>query len=138
MGLAPAAGRPSSVLTRNLDMAKHSRTHFDLEMIDGVAVAYVTSPEIRHPAPAQELGAELAELVDRDRLTRLVVDLSDTRYISSTGFAVLLSFAKKVQAAKGELKLAGLQPDVMVGANIIGLGRVVEIHPNVDSALASF
>jgi anti-anti-sigma factor len=119
-------------------MAEHRSAHFDLETIDGVAIVYVTSPEIRHPGPAQELGSELAALLDRDRLTQIIIDLSDTRYLSSTGFAVLLSFAKKVGAAKGELKLSGLQPDVMVGANIIGLGRIVEIHPNVDSALASF
>lgn len=119
-------------------MARRSTTHFDLELIDDVAVAYVTSPEIRHPAPAQELSAELTQLLERDRYTKFVIDLSDTRYLSSTGFAVILTFAKKVEAAKGQLKITGLQPDVMVGANIIGLGRIVEIHPDVDSALAAF
>src|SRR4051794_31217432 len=103
-------------------MAKNSHDHFDLEMIDDIAIVYVTSHEIRHPGPAQELSAELAKLVERDKLKRMVVDLSDTRYLSSTAFAVLLGLAKRVEAAKGELKISGLQPDVLVGANIIGLG----------------
>ena len=119
-------------------MARNAYNHFDLDMQDGVAVASVISPEIRHPGPAQELGAELASLLERDRLTRIVLDLSQTRYLSSTGFAVLLTFAKKVEAAKGQLKIAGMQPDVMVGANIIGLGRIVELYPDVKSALATF
>ena len=119
-------------------MARNAYQHFDLRIHDGVAVASVVTPEIRHPAPAQELGAELSSLLDRDRLTRIVLDLDAVRYLSSTGFAVLLGFAKKVEAAKGQLKLAGMQPDVLVGANIIGLGRIVEIHPDVSSALESF
>jgi anti-sigma B factor antagonist len=115
-----------------------SSSHLDLQMHGGVAVATVVTPEIRHPAPAQELGAELSALVDRDRLTRIVLDLSPVRYLSSTGFAALLGFAKKVGAAQGQLKIAGMQPDVQVGANIIGLGRLVEIYPDVASALDSF
>lgn len=117
-------------------MAGDTRKYFDLEDIGGVAVAYLTAPEVRHPGPAQELGAELASLL-RDGHRRIVVDLSDTQYLSSTAFAALLGFAKKVGEAKGELKISGMQPDVLVGANIIGLGRIVELHPNVDSALAS-
>jgi anti-anti-sigma factor len=118
-------------------MARDAHNHFDLQMHGGVAVATVVSPEIRHPGPAQELGAELARLVEHDKLTRVVIDLSHTRYLSSTAFAVLLSFAKKVEAAHGQLRIAGMQPDVLVGANIIGLGRIVEIHPDVASALAA-
>jgi anti-anti-sigma factor len=119
-------------------MARHEFSHIDLQMHGGVAVAGVVSPEIRHPGPAQELGSELARLVESDKLTQVVLDLSQTHYLSSTGFAVLLSFAKKIEAAKGQLKIAGMQPDVLVGANIIGLGRIVEIYPDVKSALAAF
>jgi anti-anti-sigma factor len=118
-------------------MARDAYTHFDVRMQGGVAVATVVTPEIRHPGPAQELSSELASLLDRDRHTRIVLDLSHTRYLSSTGFAALLGFAKKVEAAQGQLKIAGMQPDVLVGANIIGLGRIVELHPDVESAVAA-
>lgn len=119
-------------------MGRNGYDHFDLAIHDGVAVATVVSPEIRHPGPAQELGAELASLLDRDQHRRIVVNLSHTHYLSSTAFATLLGFARKVEAAHGQLAIAGMQPDVLVGANIIGLGRIVGIHPDVPSALESF
>jgi anti-sigma B factor antagonist len=129
---------PDRPLRENPPMARQSYSHFDLKMLGDVAVASVASPEIRHPGPAQELGDELASLVACEGHRKIVVDLGHTHYLSSTAFAVLLGFARKVEAAGGQLRIAGMQPDVLVGANIIGLGRIVDLCPDVRSALAAF
>lgn len=122
----------------NPPMSRSADSHLDLTMHGDVAVASVASAEIRHPGPAQELGTELSTLLERERPRRIVVDLSHTHYLSSTGFAILLGFAKKVEAAGSHLAIAGMQADVLVGANIIGLGRIVELYPDVRSAMAAF
>jgi anti-anti-sigma factor len=66
------------------------------------------------------------------------MDLTDVRYLSSTGFAVLLGLSEKMKAAGGVLKICGLNPDVAVGANIIGLGRLVETYADASTAVESF
>jgi hypothetical protein len=49
-----------------------------------------------------------------------------------------LNLAKLVDGYGGTMKICGMTPDLLFGANIIGLGRAVEIHPDEHSALASF
>ena len=71
-------------------------------------------------ALALAVGGE-ARAWSQETHRRIVLDLSQTHYLSSTAFAVLLGFAKKVEAAGGHLKIAGMQPDVLVGANILGV-----------------
>lgn len=106
--------------------------------VGGVAVARVLDEEIRQPAAAADLGADLGRLAGEGGPRRVVVDLGRARYLCSSAFAVLVNFARKVEASGGAVRLCGLHPDVAVGANIIGLGRVVPIHDDRDAALASF
>jgi anti-anti-sigma factor len=95
--------------------------------------------EIRSPSVAEEFGRELNDLIGVGGETpRFLLDLSRTGYMSSTGFAVLVGFYKKVTEAGGVLKICGIDANVRVGAEIIGLGRLVEIFDDEDSALASF
>ena len=104
-------------------MASDSSPYFLLSDQDGIAVARVDVVEIRHPTPAHEFAADVFALVDRDGYRKLLLDLGAVRYLSSTAFAVLLTLARRVQEAGGQLKICNLHPDVEVGANIIGLGR---------------
>jgi anti-anti-sigma factor len=67
-----------------------------------------------------------------------LIDLSRAHYASSTAFAVLVEFARDVSAACGQLKISGLLPEVLVGARIIGLNRLVEIYEDERSPLGAF
>jgi len=115
-----------------------SSPYFQWKLKDNVAVAYVDVPEIRHPTPAQEFGADVFALFDRGGHKDILLDLTPVRYISSTGYAVLVGLAKRIGEAGGRIKVCGLHPDVQVGANIIGLGRVVETYAEQDEAVRSF
>jgi anti-anti-sigma factor len=119
-------------------MATTVYAHFDAEPHGGVTVARITSEENRHPYEATELSQELADLVARDGVRDLLIDFSRNHYLGSSAFAVLLGLAQKLEAAGGRLKVCGLDPNVRIGANIIGLGRLVEIFEDQRSALKSF
>ena len=119
-------------------MPSDELTHISAEAIDGVTVVRVLTPQIRHPEPAIELERELSAVLSREDCKRVLIDLSETSYLSSTAFAVLVKCARQVAAAGGQLKLCGLHPDVLVGARILDLGRWMEIHDDEESALAAF
>src|SRR5262249_53786205 len=112
--------------------------YFSAKQRGGVLVVFAHGPEIRHPEPASEFGADLLKLVEKHGHKAILIDLTKMRYLSSTRFTVLLRTADNIQAAGGRLKICGLHPDVAIGANIIGLGRLVDIFPDEDEALASF
>ena len=112
--------------------------HLRLSMVKDVAVVEVLTKDLRGPELAQELGRELTAVAGQEWAGRILVDLRHVRYLSSTGFAVLVKLASQVQAAGRQVKLCNIDPDVRIGADIIGLGRVVEIHDSEDSALEAF
>jgi anti-anti-sigma factor len=103
-----------------------------------VAVIKVQDEEVRHPAHAQELGDRLSALIDREGLTQVLIDLSRTKYMGSTAFATLLVVAKKLKEAGGTLKVCGMNRDLLVGANIIGLGRAIDVCDDERSGIGSF
>ncbi len=115
-----------------------SSAYFLVKQKGDAIVTYVDVPEIRHPTPAQEFGADVFALVERDGHKNILLDLGSVRYMSSTGFAVLVNLAKRISEANGRLKICNLHPDVQVGANIIGLGRMIETYADEDEAIQSF
>lgn len=44
---------------------------------------------------------------------RFLIDFSDTGYIDSSGLGVLVSLSKKIREVNGELRLAGLNEDLL-------------------------
>jgi anti-sigma B factor antagonist len=58
--------------------------------------------------------------------------------LSSTGFAVLFKLVTQAKAEGREVKFCNMHPDVRIGADIVGLGRLVEIHESETTALQAF
>ena len=85
--------------------------------VGDVIVARVLARELRNPAAAMELGAALNALVDADKPAKLLVNFDQTRYLSSTAFAVLVNLARRMSTAGAMLKLCGMDADILVGAD---------------------
>src|SRR5262245_51926642 len=112
--------------------------HIKTSMVNDVAVAEVLAKELRFPVQAQELGAELALVAGQEWAKKLVVNLGRTKYIGSTGFAILVNLVNQAKAQGREIKLCSLDPEVRIGADIIGLDRLAEIHETEHDAIKAF
>ena len=117
-------------------MFEFESTHVRAETVGEVIVLTFLVKEIRTPIMAASVGKDLGEMLDRIGAARYVLNLKHTRYMSSTAFAVLLGFAKKVNAAGGALRLCEMDPEVRIGADIIGMGRFVPILDDEATAIA--
>ena len=109
-----------------------------LSMVDDVAVVQVTTHELRFPNQAQALSYELGLVVVQDWAAKTLIDLSRVDYIGSTTYASLVGAVKKASEMGHVVKFCGLKDSVRVGADIIGLDRIAEIHATEADALASF
>ena len=69
---------------------------------------------------------------------RLVLDLGQVEFMSSSGIRLLLEISKKSREQGGDLRLARTPPGVARTLDITGLARIVKAYPSVDEALASF
>jgi anti-anti-sigma factor len=83
---------------------------------------------------APDLEKQLSDLVDTGK-NILVTNLGDLEYISSAGLRVILSTAKKLKAAQGDLILVGLHGTVKEVFEISGFISIFKVFDTVEAAL---
>lgn len=108
--------------------------HLRVQPEGPVAVVQFLTEEIRDPEVAAEVREELRALVEPGAPGPIVLDLAKVRYISSTGFAVLIGFGKFCKDGGIPLAIASLHPEVRTGASICGLPRVIPTFGGVAEA----
>jgi len=119
-------------------MADADFQHLKLSMVKDVAVVEIRTKDIHGPQLAQELGHELALVIAQDWAKKLVIDFRRVGFLSSTGFAAIFKLVSRAKAEGREVKLCGMEHAVQLGAEIVGLPKVVEIHDNEAAALRAF
>jgi anti-sigma B factor antagonist len=112
--------------------------HLRLSMVKDVAVAEIRTRDLQGPIRARELSAELALVTAQEWARQLLVDFRAVTYVGSTGFAALFKLVSRARAEGREVKLCGMESGVRLGAEIIGLQKLVEIHDDEAAALRTF
>ena len=112
--------------------------HISTSMVGEVAVVEILAKELRFPAQAQELGTELTLVAGQDWAKQLVVNMKHVKYLSSTGFGVLFKLVKQVNDQGGEIKFSSLDPEVRIGADIVGLDKISSIYETEHEAIKTF
>ncbi|KPK02205.1 MAG: hypothetical protein AMS20_12390 [Gemmatimonas sp. SG8_28] len=69
---------------------------------------------------------------------KFVIDFTQTGYIDSSGLGVLVSLAKKVREAGGDLRLAGLNDDLRTLFELTKLDTLFTLVDSVGEAVAAF
>ncbi|KSU60682.1 anti-sigma factor antagonist [Gordonia sp. JH63] len=106
--------------------------NFATRSVDGGAVAI--RPEGRlNMVVAPRLRDQLHELVGSGS-ARIVVDLSGTDFIDSSGLGALVSGLKVARQAGGDLRIAAPTPQVVTVLELTNLNRVLRVHPSADDA----
>ena len=83
------------------------------------------------------LKEKMLQLFD-DGKCNLIIDLSDVRFVDSSGLGARVSGFKNASAREGSLKLCCLQPQVRSMFELTRLHRVFEIFTTVEEALESY
>jgi anti-anti-sigma factor len=102
---------------------------------DGVRVVRVRGEvDMSHE---EELRAELRRAVASDA-DAIVVDLTECEFIDSTGVRVLLLSREAQESQKGpdRLAVAASSEQILRILSVMGIDRVIPIHPTVDEAAA--
>jgi anti-anti-sigma factor len=67
----------------------------------------------------------------------LVVDLTATTFLDSAGVTALVRASRRAAASEATLRLAVTTPAVLRVLNLVGIDRMLEVHPSVADAVAS-
>jgi anti-sigma B factor antagonist len=85
-------------------------------------------------ARAPALREELLRHIDAGH-SQIVLDLSKTDFLDSSGLGALVSAVKRL-GSKGTLAIAGAQGAVTRLFSLTRMDRVFALHPSVDAAVA--
>ena len=77
-----------------------------IENVDGVLVVSFTDSKIVTEDQIQEVGEQLYALAEDGGKKKILLNFGKVQYCSSTVLGKLVGFKKRVDAAKGKLKLA--------------------------------
>ena len=110
--------------------------HINTKQLARTTVVEVTG-RVDH-STASDLARTLAELIGRQQ-RNLVVDLSGVDYVSSAGLKALLTAHKETtNKHNGDVRLAGLQPQVSETIRTVGFDKIFRIYPTPVEAVGSF
>jgi anti-sigma B factor antagonist len=102
--------------------------------------AGVTVMQIRghiDTATSGHLEKELQRVL-RARSFRIVIELSGVDYVSSAGWGIFLSEIRRIRQQGGDLRLAGMRPEVLEVYELLEFRSVLVHHADLAAALESF
>ncbi len=74
----------------------------------------------------------------REKRYHIVVELSKVEYISSAGWGIFISEIREIREHGGDLKLAGMIPDVREVFDLLEFENILQSYPDADLAVGSF
>ncbi len=102
---------------------------------DGIKLVHLIGSLDTNTSPIAE--AKFKELLDGNT-RKIVVNLEQLEYISSSGLRVFLGTAKKLKANGGDLRLCHSNDIVQEVFDISGFSSILNIFPTEEEARANF
>jgi len=97
-----------------------------------------TESRILDDASIAEIGAALAGMIEAKDRPKLVLDFTGVEHLSSAALGMLINVNTKVKQQSGQLRLAGIRPQILEVFVITRLNKLFRIVPTRAEALASF
>jgi anti-anti-sigma factor len=107
--------------------------------VDGVAVVnFMETVSMFDGDKVRDVGNELLDLVNAKKYTKLLLNLSNARFVSSAMLAHLVKLHRRVQEAKGKVRLCCLRPVIMDAFRVSNFDKIFEIFVDEAAALKKF
>jgi anti-anti-sigma factor len=114
-----------------------NRNRIDVSDVGEVSVVQFRDRKILDESNIQEMGRELFELVEQKR-AKILLNFMNVEFLSSAALGKLITLDKKLKAAKGQLKLSNIRPEIYEVFAITRLNKLFDIHDDEADALATF
>lgn len=98
---------------------------------DGVAVLSCPGRLNMSAAPRFK---QLVDDVVGEGASRVVVDLSETTFVDSSGLGAMVGGLKTARQAGGDLRIAGAGEQVRTVLSLTNLDRILKAYPTVEEA----
>lgn len=85
-----------------------------------------------------QVNEELKKLAEKAGMPKLVIDFSRVTHVSSAMLGVLMSLQKNCVKAGGNVRLAGVNANLLQIFKLTKLDKIISIFPDADKACFKF
>jgi anti-sigma B factor antagonist len=103
-----------------------------------IRIVEFTNSKIIDELNIAEIGASLTSVIDEAPNPKLLLDFSQVDHLSSAALGMLINARGRITAKNGQLRLAGIKPQIFEVFKITQLNKLFHIHQTRQEALASF
>ncbi|MGI6458351.1 MAG: STAS domain-containing protein [bacterium] len=107
---------------------------FKYEKNSVIVVHFIEDEQLQDPEPLRKFLREILA----EGNTKLLIDLGNVTYISSSVLGILITTYQELKQINGDLKLLNIQPGVSNLFKITRLDRIIEIYHDENAAIKSF
>ena len=101
-----------------------------------VAIVRVQEARMLYPI-LSDFATTVTDLVQQGQ-RKVLIDLSPVTYVDSATIGCLVDLYRQISGGGGEVKLSGVQQRVETMLTMTGTLKLIDLHPDAASALASF
>ena len=105
---------------------------------DHVTLVRFKDRNILEEAAIQQIGDELAVLIEADSNPKMLLDFSGVEHLSSAALGTLITINNKVKAKGGQLRLSDIDEQIYEVFVITKLNKLFQIHDHQEAAAKSF
>jgi anti-sigma B factor antagonist len=103
-----------------------------------VAVVRLIDDRVMDLQRISRLGEELMSLADSQSPVKVVINMDNVRFLSSSAINKLIVLERRLSSNGGNLKLSNLRQEVEEVFNITQLSSVFDICPDEQQAIEAF
>lgn len=106
-----------------------------IDKIDDIVVITLPGESI-DTSNAKELRAQLDSILEENQ--KVVFDMSQLKFLDSSGLGTMLSCLRRINSSGGELKLCNMTQQVKVLFELVRMHKIFEISSSIEEAVTSF
>jgi anti-sigma B factor antagonist len=103
-----------------------------------VRVVHFADTKVIDQRNINQIGAELMEMVETGGVLKMLINMSNVRYLSSAVLGKLISLHKALRTRTGILKLCNVGDPIYEVFEITRLNQVFDMYDSEDKALEAF
>ncbi|MBI1336745.1 MAG: STAS domain-containing protein [Phycisphaera sp.] len=97
-----------------------------------------TDRNILEEASIQQIGDEVARLIEATNNPKLLISFENVEHLSSAALGALITINNKVRHKGGQLRLSNIDAQIYEVFVITRLNKLFQIFPDNEQAIASF
>ncbi|WP_435006339.1 STAS domain-containing protein [Tundrisphaera lichenicola] len=104
--------------------------------IDDVLVATVNSHDLNEEETVSPVRYELRSILEEDETPRrMVIDLGNTRFLSSRAVGVILAHYQGLERKGATMRVCGVSPEIQPVLDQMRLSMLIDVYPTVEEAV---